>query len=103
MTDRAYRLSRRKFLAQTAVLTLSGGVAGRALAKEQEAPAGVRTRPAKPSSEGRKPIAVITTVYRPMSHSYHIAGRFVHGYALNVHYHLPKHYVRSFFLDQVPG
>ncbi len=100
--DRAHRLSRRKFLAQTAALTLSGVPAGVA-AKSPETPAGVRTRPAKPPRDNRKPIAVIGSVYRPMSHTYHIAGRFIHGYSRNGHYHLPRHYVHSMYIDQFPS
>jgi len=100
--DRSYRLSRRRFLAQTAALTLSGSVPATISANDSQTPAGVRTRPAKPSREGRKPIAVITTVYRPMSHAYHIGGRFIHGYARDGRYHLPRHYVRAMFVDQFP-
>ena len=67
-----------------------------------EVPPLSRTRPAKLSVKGRKPIAVLTTVYRALSHSYHIAGRFIHGYARGDKLHVPKHYVASLFVDQVP-
>ena len=55
-----------------------------------------------PSIKGRKPIAVVRTVYRPLSHAYHIAGRFLHGYARDGKLHVPKHYVRSLYVDQTP-
>src|SRR5262249_11437795 len=100
MQDRAVRCSRRKFLASAAALTLAGGVP--ASAEGREDPAAFRSRPPRPTSEGRKPIAVIATVYRPLSHAYHIAGRFLHGYTLQGQYHLPRHYVRSMYVDQMP-
>ena len=96
MIDRQLRCSRRKFLASAAALTLGAGVAtGR---EPQPSPA----RPGQPSTEGRKPLAVITTVYRPLSHAYHIAGHFLYGYTLAGKPHVPKHYVHSLFVDQRP-
>jgi len=61
-----------------------------------------RTKPALPSVKGRKPLAVITSTYHPLSHSYHIAGRFLHGYYLDGQFHVPEHYIRSVFTDQKP-
>jgi hypothetical protein len=96
MLDRQLRCSRRKFLASAAALTLGAGVAsGR---DTQPSPA----HPGQPSTQGRKPLAVLTTVYRPLSHSYHIAGRFLHGYTLAGKPHVPKHYVHSLYVDQTP-
>lgn len=101
MLDRELRLSRRKFIASAA--------AGMAMAPGQAnadqgavAPPLSRTRPAKLSVQGRKPLACITTVYRPLSHAYHIAGRFVHGYALHGRLHVPNQYLHSLFLHQSP-
>src|SRR5262249_50415874 len=51
---------------------------------------------------GRKPLAVVTTVYRPLSHAYHIAGRFLHGYRRGGKVHVPRHYIHSLFADQLP-
>ncbi len=101
MIDRHYRLSRRKFLASAA----SASAAAMTLSTEDagaEVPANFRTKPGKPSLDGRKPLAVIATVYRPLSHAYHIAGRFVHGYTLQGQFHVPHHYVRSLYVDQKP-
>jgi hypothetical protein len=96
MLDRQLRCSRRKFLASAAALTLGAGVAtGR---DTEPSPA----RPGQPSTKDRKPLAVLTTVYRPLSHSYHIAGRFLHGYTLAGKPHVPKHYVHSLYVDQKP-
>src|SRR5204863_2582139 len=59
-------------------------------------------RQAKPGKSGRKPIAAICTVYRPLSHAYHIAGRFIHGYARSGAAHVPNHFVSALYVDQVP-
>jgi len=101
MIDRELRCSRRKFLASAAALTL-GGLPRSAQADEKTPDGAFRTRPPKPGKDGRKPIAAVCTVYRPMSHAYHIAGRFIQGYTRDGRFHVPKHYVHSFFIDQVP-
>jgi hypothetical protein len=102
MEDRNLRCSRRKFLAQAAALTMVGGISPAAAANEAASARTFRARPPKLSKEGRKPIAVICTVYRPLSHAYHIAGRFIQGYARDGGFHVPKHYVRTLYVDQVP-
>jgi hypothetical protein len=102
MQDRDLRCSRRKFLASAAALTLGSGAAPAASAKDLPG-AGLRARPPKPTKEGRKPIAVLTTVYRPMSHAYHIGGRFINGYIAGSHFHIPQHYVASLYVDQKPA
>lgn len=102
MVDRAYRLNRRKFLASAAAAALGGGIPEPALAADGPPPASFRARPPKPGKDGRKPIAAICSVYRPLSHAYHIAGRFIHGYTLNGQFHVPKHHVSSIYVDQVP-
>jgi hypothetical protein len=101
MEDRQQRCSRRKFLASAAALTLAGGVSAQTSGPEGSLPLS-RTRPTKPSTKGRKPLAVLSTVYRPLSHAYHIAGRFLFGYARGGQLHVPKHYVRSLYVDQTP-
>jgi hypothetical protein len=100
MEDRHLRCSRRKFLASAAAGLAVGG-SGEGAAADAPPPLS-RTGPAKLSIKGRKPLAVITTVYRPLSHAYHIAGRFIHGYARGGRLHVPKHYVHSMFVHQVP-
>src|SRR5947207_1601361 len=102
MRDRDLRCSRRKFLASAAALTLRGAIPT-ARAAEDEAPASAfRTRPRKPSKEGRKPIAAVCTVYRPLSHAQHIAGRFITGYTLDGKFHVPKFCVQAMSVDQMP-
>src|SRR5713226_6385277 len=102
MNDRQARCSRRKFLAQAAALTLASGVPASAGSPTAETPIGFRARPPIPSRDNRRPIATLTTVYRPMSHAYHIAGRFIRGYPRDSRFHVPKHYVRSLYVDQKP-
>jgi hypothetical protein len=102
MHDRSLRLSRRKFLAQAAALTFTGGVSPAAATTKADPAATFRTRPTTLSRDGRKPIAVLTTVYRAMSHAYHIAGRFIYGYARQGRFHVPQQFVRSMYVDQTP-
>ena len=99
MQDRFYRITRRKFLASAAALTVSGAGAAAADA----APASFRARPPHLDAGKRKPLAVLATVYRPLAHAYHIAGRFLDGYTLNGAFHTPPQYVRSLYVDQRPG
>src|SRR3954452_16864800 len=100
MQDRNLRCSRRKFLAASAAaLTLSGGVAGQ---EETAAPVLSRARPGKLPVQERKPLAILTTVYRPLSHSYHIGGRFLHGYGRGGQLHVPRHFIHSLCVDQTP-
>jgi len=98
--DRTYRLNRRKFLASAAAAALGGGIPESAVAAE--APTAFRARPPHPETKGRKPIAVVCTVYRPLSHTFHIAGRFIHGYSLQGQFHVPRHHVSSIYVDQMP-
>lgn len=101
MEPRNLRCSRRKFFAQAAAVTLAGGVMPGARAAETDT-AAFRARPARLSTHGRKPIAVVCTVYRPLSHAYHIAGRFLHGYTRDGKLHVPGCAVRSLYVDQTP-
>jgi hypothetical protein len=100
MTERDLRLSRRKFFAASAAagLALTDAPADDGV----ENPPLSRTRPAKLSRKNRRPLACVCTVYRPLSHAYHIAGRFLTGYALNGKLHVPKHYLHSVFVHQTP-
>jgi hypothetical protein len=102
MHDRHLRCSRRKFLASAAALTLASGLNSSAQGRDGSPPTAFRTRPPKPSIDGRKPLAVVTTVCRPLSHAYHIAGRFLHGYTRDGKLHVPGHYIHSLYVDQKP-
>src|SRR5438552_10514327 len=49
-----------------------------------------------------KRIAVITTVYKYLSHAQHIADRFLVGYPINGAWHRPNMKVVSLYVDQKP-
>jgi hypothetical protein len=103
MRDRDLRCSRRKFLASAAALTLGGAVPPSRSAGAEEPPASAfRTRPRKPKKDGRKPIGVVCTVYRPLAHAHHIAGRFITGYTRDGQFHVPSLYVHGMSVDQMP-
>jgi hypothetical protein len=102
MQDRSIRCSRRKFLAQAAGVALAGSLPHPLKAGEETPADAIRTRPPRPGKEGRKPIALVCTVYRPLAHAFHIGGRFVHGYARDGRLHVPRHYVSSLYVDQTP-
>jgi hypothetical protein len=91
--DRKVRCSRRKFLARAAALTLTGGVAPAAAA----APA----PPGRPQP-GRKPVALIATVCRPLSFAHHLAERFLYGYRQGGRLHVPEYFLSSLHVDQAP-
>jgi hypothetical protein len=101
MIDRQQRLSRRKFLAGAAGLTLSAAapVSG---TSPTASSSGLLARPPRLEIAGRKPLAVVTTVFRPLSHSYHIAGRFLFGYVRQGTFHTPAFYIKGMSVDQTP-
>jgi hypothetical protein len=100
MEDRRLRCSRRKFLASAAgALALTGS------SKESGASAPLpacRTRPPRLSTQGRKPLALVCTVYRPLSDAYHLAARFLHGFAVQNELHVPAYYLSTICVDQTP-
>lgn len=102
MEDRKLRCSRRRFLASAAALGLGGSLPATVSAADPHEKVPFRARPPRLAKEGRKPIAALCTVYRPMSHAYHIAGRFIHGYVRDGRFHVPGQYVQSIYVDQVP-
>jgi hypothetical protein len=89
-------------LAEAAALTLAAGVPTTGKAGATDGQATFRTKAPRPGSDGRKPIATICTVYRPLAHAYHIAGRFLHGYPRDGKFHVPAQYVHSMYVDQMP-
>lgn len=56
-----------------------------------------------PAPENTKRIAVITTVYRYLSHAQHMADRFLVGYPANGRWHRPPMKVVSLYVDQKPA
>jgi hypothetical protein len=96
MEDRKLRCSRRKFLAQAAALTLGGLPLAEAAATPSLA------RPPQPSPSGRRPLAVVCTVFRPLSYAAHLAGRFLHGYPRGGRLHVPRQHIASLCVHQTP-
>ncbi len=56
--------------------------------------------PATP--EGPKRIAVVTTIYRYLSHAQHMADRFLVGYPIDGMWHQPDMKIVSLYVDQHP-
>ena len=50
----------------------------------------------------RKRLAIITTEWRPISHAWHMAERFLHGYPINGRWHRPPLDVVAAYVDQKP-
>src|ERR1700730_8134987 len=99
MTQPFDDLSRREFLGAAAG---AAAAAGGAPAGEKQT-AGERPRslpPARPEQPKRR-LAVITTVYHYLSHSYHICGRFLHGYLRNGRMHYPDWSIAGLHVAQV--
>lgn len=84
MTD---PLSRRDFLGTTVAGTLAASLA-------TAAPS------AKPAR--RKRMAIVTTVWRYLSHAQHMGDRFLVGYPMNGRWHEPGLDVVSLYVDQTP-
>ncbi len=55
-----------------------------------------------PPQENSKGVAVITTIYRYLSHAQHMADRFLVGYPSNGRWHRPRMKVASLYVDQKP-
>ncbi len=54
------------------------------------------------SSGAPKRIAVVTTIYRYLSHAQHMADRFLVGYPINGAWHSPNMKIVSLYVDQKP-
>jgi hypothetical protein len=78
-------LTRRNFLNAVGM-----GMAGTALAVNE------------PARGGRKTLAVVTTEWRPVSHAWHMAERFLVGYPIKGKWHKPAVDVVSAYIDQTP-
>ncbi|MEZ6141351.1 MAG: hypothetical protein R3B84_12340 [Zavarzinella sp.] len=59
-------------------------------------------QPPRRKKQATKKLAILTTVYRYLSHSYHLGGRFLNGYWLNGKHHFPDFGVGSIYTEQRP-
>jgi hypothetical protein len=57
---------------------------------------------AEPPKQGRKKLAVVTTVWTYHSHAWHMAERFLHGYPIRGTWHRPEFEVVAAYVDQKP-
>lgn len=90
--------TRRSFLAQSAAWLGAGSAP---LAWGMDSSPTPRSRPPQRPTPARKRVALITTIYRYLSHSYHIAGRFLYGYMKDGQHHFPDFAIASAYVDQV--
>ena len=60
-----------------------------------------RSRPPKRLQPAVKNIAVVSSVWWYLSHTYHIAGRFLDGYLVGDRHHFPEFGIASAYVDQV--
>jgi len=56
----------------------------------------------EPTAAAPKRIAVVTTIYRYLSHAQHIADRFLVGYPIDGEWHQPNMPIVSLYVDQRP-
>lgn len=85
-------IDRRHFLASTAALALPGALAA------ADRPL---THPPKRAQRAKRKLALLTTTYHYLSHSYHIGGRFLNGYLRADGYHFPDSELASIFAEQL--
>src|SRR5262245_55875656 len=74
--------------------TFVGTVGAGALAASQT--------PARQDARKRLRLAVVTTEWRYVSHAWHMAERFLHGYPIGGRWHKPPIDVVSAYVDQFP-
>jgi hypothetical protein len=88
-------LSRRGFLASAALAGTGGALLAEARADSP------RSRPPKRLKPPAKTVAVVSTVWWYLSHTYHIAGRFLDGYMVGDEHHFPEFGIASAYVEQV--
>lgn len=89
-------LSRRQFLQSSASLALAPGTS-----QAQATATFPRTQPPARANKPKRRLAVITTIYHYLSHSYHICGRFLHGYLRGKGFHYPDWEIAGMHVEQV--
>lgn len=80
-------ITRRSFLETAAAAAATPLLAGRAFGQQSGAP---------------KRIAIVTTIYRYLSHAQHMGDRFLIGYPFNGAWHKPNVQVVALYVDQKP-
>jgi hypothetical protein len=93
-------LSRREFL-QTAAGATAAPLVGEQPKKQPPTPEHPRSQPPPRPEQPKRRLAVITTIYHYLSHSYHICGRFLHGYLRGGRMHYPDWSIAGMHVAQV--
>src|SRR5438132_1221708 len=78
--------SRRSLLRAAGAAAFSG--LGATLPPEAHAAPGPRSHPPR-DGQPHKTVAAVVTAYFPLSHAYHIVGRFLHGYMKHGQFYSP--------------
>lgn len=91
-------LTRRDFLASAAAASLGPAVPPALASAAADTP---RSRPPRRPKPADKRVAVLSTVWNYLSHTYHIAGRFLHGYLTEAGYHFPEFEIASAYVAQI--
>ncbi len=89
---------RRSFL-KTSGLT-AGALLGAPLLAADDATTFPRIVPPPRVNKATKTLAVVTTAYHYLSHTYHVCGRFLYGYLRNGKMHYPNYRLASMFVEQ---
>ncbi len=97
-------INRRDFLATSTSTAAASLAASRTSAGEREKPAAdaplLRVKPPRNPRRPRHRLAIITSVFRYLSHSYHIGLRFLDGYLRAGAMHYPDWQIASMHVDQ---
>jgi hypothetical protein len=81
-------------------LQAAGLTAGALLVDGSEAADRPRTHPSPRPDKPSKKLALVTTAYHYLSHAYHIAGRFLHGYLRDGRMHYPDFALAGAYVEQ---
>jgi hypothetical protein len=92
--------SRRSLLRAAGAAAFSG--LGGTLPAELDAAPGPRAEPPR-DGKPRKTVAAVVTAYFPLSHAYHIVGRFLHGYLKHGQLYHPDYRGVSLYVDKPGG
>lgn len=94
-------IGRRRWMGEAGLAAVGLALGGRAVRADD--PDFSRSRPPAAAPDvARKPLAAVVTTYHPLSHAYHIVGRFLWGYQWKGRHHQPACRIASLYCDQHP-
>ncbi len=94
-------VDRRRFLLSSATTTAFWAASGFRASIPTQAAETWRSRPPRRTKPAAKKIALLASTYHYLSHAYHIAGRFLHGYIKGEEHHFPEFGIASAYVEQV--